>query len=46
MLLPEFEMTDSSLDLFTDHPESEDATLEELASYYEITVDYLLAEFL
>lgn len=38
-------MNDSTLDLFTDHPDAEDATIEELAALYEVTCDYYLAEF-
>jgi hypothetical protein len=38
-------MNDSTLDLFTDHEDAEDATIEELAAALEITVDYFLAEF-
>lgn len=38
-------MNDSTLDLFTDHPDTEEPTIEELAAALEITVDYYLAEF-
>lgn len=38
-------MNDSTLDLFTDHEDTEDLTIEELAAALEITVDYYLAEF-
>jgi hypothetical protein len=38
-------MNDSTLDLFAEHDETEDATVEELAAALEITVDYYLAEF-
>ena len=44
-------MHDSTLDLFCDHDSEEYADeyakeLEELASKYEVTVDYYIAEFL
>ncbi len=39
-------MTDESLDLFCNHSDCTDATLEELALYYEVTVDYILMEFM
>jgi hypothetical protein len=39
-------MNDSTLDLFTDHNDTEDATIEELAAALEITVDYYIAEFM
>lgn len=38
-------MNDSTLDLFSNHPDSEDVSFEELASSLEVTVDYYLAEF-
>ena len=38
-------MTEETLDLFCEHSDCEDATLEELASFYEVTVDYYLMEF-
>lgn len=44
-------MKDSTLDLFCEHQDKKDAEdfamyVEELASKYEITVDYLLMEFM
>jgi hypothetical protein len=38
-------MNDSTLDLFSEHPDSEDVSLEDIANLMEITVDYLLMEF-
>jgi len=39
-------MNDSTLDLFTEHEDTEDATIEELAAELEVTVDYYMAEFM
>lgn len=39
-------MNDSTLDLFTEHEDTEDATIEELAAELEVTVDYYIAEFM
>lgn len=44
-------MTDSTLDLFCDHADAQMADeyameLEALASKYEVTVDYLIQEFI
>jgi hypothetical protein len=39
-------MNDSTLDLFTEHEDTQDATIEELAAALEITVDYYIAEFM
>jgi hypothetical protein len=39
-------MNDSTLDLFSEHEDTEDATIEELAAYYEVTCDYYIAEFM
>ena len=36
-------MNESTLDLFIDHPDTQD--IEDLAAELEITVDYYLAEF-
>ena len=36
-------MTESTLNLFIDHPDTQD--IEDLAAELEITVDYYLAEF-
>ncbi len=38
-------MNDSTLDLFSEHPDTEDVSLEDIANLMEITVDYLLMEF-
>ena len=40
------QMNDSTLDLFTEHEDAQDATIEELAAALEITVDYYIAEFM
>jgi hypothetical protein len=39
-------MNDSTLDLFTEHEDTQDATIEELAALYEVTCDYILMEFI
>jgi hypothetical protein len=39
-------MNDDVLDLFCEHPDCEDATIEELASKYEVTCDYIIQEFI
>jgi hypothetical protein len=39
-------MNDSTLDLFTEHEDTQDATIEELAAELEVTVDYYMAEFM
>jgi hypothetical protein len=39
-------MSEESLDLFCEHPDSEDATIEDLASDLNITVDYYIMEFI
>jgi hypothetical protein len=39
-------MNDSTLDLFTEHEDTQDATIEELAAELEITVDYYITEFM
>jgi len=39
-------MNDDVLDLFCEHPDCEDATIEELAEYFEVTVDYIVQEFI
>jgi hypothetical protein len=38
-------MEETSLDLFVEHKDTQDATVEELAAFWEVTVDYYLAEF-
>ena len=38
-------MNDSTLDLFSEHPDTEDVSLEDIANLMEITVDYLLMAF-
>ena len=38
-------MNDSTLDLFSEHSDTEDVSLEDIANLMEITVDYLLMEF-
>jgi hypothetical protein len=38
-------MTDDVLDLFCEHPDCEDATIEELSAHFEVTCDYYLMEF-
>jgi len=39
-------MNDSTLDLFSEHEDTQDATIEELAAALEVTVDYYIAEFM
>ena len=39
-------MNDSTLDLFSEHEDTQDATIEELAAELEVTVDYYMAEFM
>ena len=39
-------MNDSTLDLFSNHPDTEEPTIEDLAAALEITVDYYIAEFM
>ena len=39
-------MNDDVLDLFCEHPDCEDATVEELAAHFEVTVDYYMMEFM
>ncbi len=39
-------MNDSTLDLFTEHEDTEELTIEELAAELEVTVDYYMAEFM
>ena len=46
MFLWDVMMTDESLDLFCEHSDCEDATIEEIAESLEITVDYYLMEFI
>jgi len=39
-------MNDDVLDLFCEHPDCEDATIEELAASFEVTCDYIIQEFI
>jgi len=39
-------MSEESLDLFCEHPDSEDATIEELAAELNVTVEYYKMEFI
>lgn len=40
-------MNDSTLDLFCDHEDvRNDTEIEEKAAFYEVTVDYYMAEFM
>ena len=53
-ILPITTMNDSTLDLFCEHEDTEDAEyadeyamwIEELASKYEVTCDYIIQEFI